>query len=222
MWQSLVAETKDDDFTVLAVALDQPDAARPWIDAAAPTYPCLIDRDHRTAALYHFTNVPQAMWIDEDGRIVRPPENAGQTDAFRRMDRTTSTFPDDAIAERARVKALYVDAVKDWAKRGASSPHALDAPGVSARMHLPDATVVEAHAVFRLGQALLRDGRSDEATRRFEKASRLHPDSWAMWRQHAHKDARGLATGDAFWARVDALGDRPYHRPLTIAQDVAG
>ena len=216
MWQSLAEETKDDDFVVLTVALDQPDAARPWIEAAAPTYPCLIDRDHRTAELYHFTNVPQATWIDEAGRIVRPPENAGQTDAFRRMDRSTSTFPPDALAERARVKNLYLSALKDWARRGAQSPHALDAAAVRARLQVPDAGAAEAHAVFRLGQVLLRDGRVHEATACFGEASRLHPESWAIWRQHAEKDARGLATSAAFWERVDALGDRPYHRPLAI------
>ena len=32
----------------------------------------------------------------------------------------------------------------------------------------------------------------------------------------AEKDASGLATGTEFWARVDALGDRPYHRPIDM------
>ena len=56
------------------------DAARPWIEAAKPDYPCLIDRDHHVADLYNMVNVPQAVWIDEEGRIVRPPENAGSSD----------------------------------------------------------------------------------------------------------------------------------------------
>ena len=74
-------------FTVLAVALDEAEAARPWIEAAGASYPCLIDRDHRVADLYNLVNVPQAVWIDEDGRIVRPGETAGSTDAFRAMNR---------------------------------------------------------------------------------------------------------------------------------------
>jgi len=84
---------KDHGFTVLAVALDQPETARPWIEAAAATYPCLIDRDHHLADLYNMVNVPQAVWIDEEGRIVRPPETAGSMDAFRAMDRKTFTIP---------------------------------------------------------------------------------------------------------------------------------
>ena len=38
-----------------------------------------------------------------------------------------------------------------------------------------------------------------------------------MWRQAAPKDERGLASGPEFWARVDALGDRPYYPPADIA-----
>ena len=86
------------------------------------------------------------------------------------------------------------------------------------RLQLPDPAIAEAHTVFRLGQALMREGREDEARQRLEEASRLHPDSWAIWRQHAAKDGRGLAATADFWARVDALGDRPYHRPLEIGR----
>ena len=60
MWQSLYAELKDRDFTVLTVAMDVAEAARPWIEAANPTYPCLIDRNHHVADLYNMVNVPQA------------------------------------------------------------------------------------------------------------------------------------------------------------------
>ena len=217
MWQSLVQTIESEDFVVIAVALDEPEAARPWIEAAAPTYPCLVDRDHRVAELYHLVNVPQAVWIDEQGRIVRPPENAGSTDGFRAMDRQTAVMPAEALAERAHVKQLYVAAVKDWAERGAASPHALGAEGVAKRLRVPSAAVAEAHARFRLAQALERDGQADEARTQFDEATRLHPDSWAMWRQAAGKAPSGLAVGTEFWARVDALGERPYHQPVEIA-----
>lgn len=216
VWQALAQELQGHDFTILAIALDHPDAARPWLEAAAPSYPCLIDANHLTAERYNFVNVPQAAWIDERGRIVRPPETAGMGDGFRSMNRETMALPKEALEERTRVKTAYLDAVRDWAVRGAASPHALDEREVMERLSLPDEAIAEAHAHFRLGQALMRDGLTDEAARSFAEASRLHPASWAMWRQAAEKDARGLAVGDAFWKRVDALGERPYYAPARL------
>jgi peroxiredoxin len=219
VWQALYDELSGLGFTVLAVAMDQPEAARPWIEAAKPAYPCLIDRNHHLAELYGFVNVPQAVWIDEQGRIVRPPETAGATDGFRAMDRTTFTMPQTVIDERNRVKARYLEAVRDWARRGSDSVHALSAAEVAKRIAQADPAVALAHAHFRLGLQLLRNGRDDEAREQFARAIDLHPDSWAIWRQSAAKDARGLASGPEFWARVDALGERRYYPPSDIVGD---
>lgn len=217
MWQSLVDELNDAGFTVLAVALDTADAARPWVEAARPSYPCLIDADHHVAALYNLVNVPQAVWIDEAGRIVRPPESVGADDAFRAMDRSTGAMPADVLAQRQQRKAAYLDALRQWARQGAASANALPAREAAARLPLPTDAEAEAHAWFRLGQHLQGQGLAAEAQAAFNRATTLHPDSWAMWRQAAPKDARGLASGPAFWARVDALGDRPYYPPADIA-----
>lgn len=221
MWQSLHASAQHHGFTVLAIALDEPEAARPWIEAAAPTFPCLIDRTHRVAELYNLVNVPQAVWIDEAGRMVRPPESAGSTDGFQERDRQTNALPEAVVARRARRKAAYFDAARDWAQHGAASRHALGGAEVLKRLQVPDAGIAEAHARFRLGQVLLQGGDEAQARAQFDTASRLHPDSWAIWRQHAERDARGLAAGPAFWARVDALGDKPYYPPADIAEGAA-
>ena len=216
MWQALYETLADQGFTVLAVALDQPEAARPWIEAASPAYPCLIDRDHHVAELYGLVNVPQAVWIDEAGRIVRGPETAGASDGFRAMDRKTFTVPEAVIEQRTRLRAAYVEAIRDWVLNGSSSRYVPDPAAVAARLRPADPAVPLAHAHFRLGQHLLRQGRLEPAASHFAEAIRLHPDSWAMWRQTAEKDARGLAAGPAFWARVDALGDRPYYAPVDL------
>jgi tetratricopeptide (TPR) repeat protein len=216
VWQSLHASLQQNNFTVVTVAMDEPEAARPWIEVAQPTFPCLIDRNHHVADLYNMVNVPQAAWIDEQGQIVRPPENAGSSDAFRHMNRCTLQMSPEHIAERNRTKQIYVAAVRDWALKGSASEFAYDAAAVRARLRLPDAAMARAHAHFRLAQCLLKRGRSEEAARNFAEASRLHPDSWTIWRQAAQKDASGLAVGPQFWARVDALGDLPYHRPLEM------
>jgi hypothetical protein len=217
VWQSLFDELADRSFTVLAVALDEPEAARPWIEAAKATYPCLIDRTHHVADLYNLVNVPQAVWIDEHGRIVRPPEIAGSNDGFRQVNRATGVVPQAALEDRVRVKTQYMDAVRDWVLHGAAGANALDAGQAAARLALPHDDAAEAHAHFRLGMHLLAEGQAGEAAAQLAEASRLHPASWAMWRQAAQKDQRGLASGPEFWARVDALGERAYYEPPNIA-----
>lgn len=216
MWQALFESLQGQDIVVLAIAMDNAQAARPWIEAAKPSYPCLIDRDHHVADLFNLVNVPQAIWIDENGRIVRPPETAGSTDVLRMMDRTNGALPEPIMAERKRIKALYLEAVRDWAQKGSASEHVLAAGEASTRLSPPDPAIAQAHAHFRLGQHLLRSGQADQARAQFDEAIRLHPDSWNIWRQAAEKDSRGLAAGPEFWARVDALGEKAYYAPITM------
>jgi hypothetical protein len=191
-------------------------AARPWIEAAKPSYPCLIDNDHLVADLYHMVNVPQAVWIDETGHIVRPTESAGAYEGFRAMDRTTRKVPDEVAAITSLAKRTYVEAVRDWVVRGSASIHAFHPEAAIAHLSLPDETVARAHAHFRLGQHLLRHGQAVAARAQFDEARRLHPDSWNIWRQTAAVDDRGLAAGPEFWARVDALGRRRYYAPVDM------
>lgn len=212
MWQRLAERLKDRDFEIVAVAEESRGAeqARPWIEQAAPTYWTLIDTDHRVADLYGMVNVPQAVWIDEAGRIVRTAESAGSTDHFRRMDLATRTMAPQDQAERLAAREAYLDAVAAWVETGR---HAL-APAQAAASQ-PKATpeIARAHALFRLGLRLLRDGRAAEAKTLFAEASARHPDSWNIWRQAADLGEVGAASGPEFWARVRALGERPYYPP---------
>jgi hypothetical protein len=212
VWQALYAELKTRDFMIVAVAEESRGAAqaRPWIEQAKAEYWCLVDSDHLLSDLYGMVNVPQSVWIDEAGRIVRPPETAGSTDHFRRMDLATRTMAPEDQTARAAARTAYLDAVKQWVLTGA---HALD-PAAAARK-LPRITreIARAHAHFRLGVWLRRHGRDTAADRELAEASRLHPDSWSMWRQAADLVAVGNAGGPEFWARVQALGERPYYPP---------
>ncbi len=217
MWQELYEGLKDRGFVVIAVALDsRPADPLPWIEAAHPTYPCLIDRDHRLAALYGMVNVPQAVWIDEAGRIVRPTEAAGSFEGFRKMNRATREMPAEVAKTTADAKTTYVAAIRDWVERGAASEHVFD--HAAARAHLPAVTedVARAHVAFRLGQYLIRQGRAAEGDRWLAEASRLHPDSWCMWRQRAGVNELGLASLPDFWERVDALGTKRYYAPVDM------
>ena len=212
MWQSLYDELKDKGFMVVAVAEESRGAehARPWIEQAKSSYWQLIDTEHRLSDLYNLVNVPQAVWIDEQGRIARPPETAGSTDHFRRMDLKTRTMSPEDQAERLAARQAYLDAVRAWVNTG---KHAL--PADQARAGLPKVTreIAEARARFRLGVWLRDNGRTTEGDRQMNAASGLHPDSWSMWRQAADLDEVGKASGPDFWKRVQALGDRPYYPP---------
>ena len=217
MWQALYEELRDRGFVVIAVALDSREGdPLPWIEAAAPTYPCLIDRDHRLADLYHMVNVPQAVWIDERGTIVRPTESAGAYEGFRRMDRVTRDMPAETARTTAEAKATYLNAIRDWVQLGQASEHAFDVERARARAPQPTEAEARAHVFFKLGQHLIRHGQADEGDRWLAEASRLHPDSWAIWRQRAGVTELGLAAQPDFWARVDALGARRYYAPVEM------
>jgi hypothetical protein len=217
VWQALYEELAAQNFVVIAVAMDSREGdALPWIEAAQPTYPTLIDREHLMAELFGVVNVPQAIWIDEAGRIVRPAEAAGAYEGFRKMNRATREMPEEVTRLTAGAKSTYLDAVKDWVRRGPESEHAL--PAESARAHLPALTedMATAQAMFRLGQFLLRHGEKEEGNRWLGEASRRHPDSWCIWRQSAGVNDTGLAALPEFWERVDALGEKRYYLPVDM------
>jgi hypothetical protein len=215
VWQQLYSELKDKNFMVVAVAEESrgTDHARPWIEQAKSDYWQLIDAEHRLEDLYNLVNVPQAIWIDEKGTIVRPPETAGSTDHFRRMDLKTRTMSPEDQAARLAARQAYLDAVRAWVTTG---KYALSAK--EARAGLPKVTpqIAEARARFRLGVWLRDHGRTTEGDRLMNEASSLHPESWSLWRQAADLDEVGKASGPEFWKRVQALGDKPYYPPAKL------
>jgi AhpC/TSA family len=215
VWQTLYNDLKDTGFMVVAVAEESRGAeqARPWIEQSGATYWTLIDPEHRVSALYGMVNVPQAVWIDEHGSIVRPAETAGSTDHFRRMDRDSKVLPPDAFNARAEARALYLDAVRDWVRNG---NYALSPKAAARRQPRITTDIVLALAHFRLGLWLREKGRVAEGDRHLAEASRLHPESWSLWRQAADLEKVGNAVGAAFWERVDALGDKAYYAPPDI------
>jgi hypothetical protein len=210
VWQQLFDGLKNEKFMIVAVAEESRGAehARQWIEQANARYWCLIDTEHHVADLYGMVNVPQAVWIDEAGRIVRPPENAGSTDHFRLMDRTTRTLAPEHQAARLAARAAYLDAVRDWVLTGR---HALPPDVASRRLPRITPEIAQAQAHFRLGVRLRRHGNAAEGDVHLAEASRLHPESWNIWRQSADLDEVGKASGEAFWQRVQALGESPYY-----------
>ncbi|HEX5940064.1 MAG TPA: redoxin domain-containing (seleno)protein, partial [Dehalococcoidia bacterium] len=157
---------------VITVAMDTAgaQAARPWIEAAQPTHPSLIDECHTVSTLYNMVNVPSAVWIDEQGRIVRPTEPAGTSEAWRIMDRTTFTMPPETLSTIGARRRAYSDAIRDWVKNGEESVHALSPDEVRARSQTISADQSLANANFRMGIYLHGMGKSDAAQAYFEEA----------------------------------------------------
>jgi hypothetical protein len=184
---------------VITVAIDsRPDDARPWIEAARPAHPSLIDTRHVLADLYNIVNVPTVLWIDEGGRIVRPNDVAFGTDTFRHI-----TGLDSA-------KALA--AIRAWARGEAA---ALSPDRVRALQTAPTASDQQARAEFGLGQWLFERGRPAAAERHFVRAGELAPHDFTIRR--GTMPVRGIdPMGPAFRAMMqDWVGaGNPYYRPL--------
>lgn len=218
VWNRLTDEVGAENLRVIAVALDSaPGAAEPWIEKAAPTYAALIDREHHVAELYNLVNVPQAVWIDEEGRIVRPPEAAGAFDFLNKREPGAQGMAPELMQKSRDTRLMYLNAVKDWVAKGEASEFAYSEDEVRARIAEPGATILEAHANFRLGQHLAAEGRGAEGREFIEKAKALHPDSWAMFREAAEKlddgPMAGIAAAADFQARVVARAqeNKPYY-----------
>ena len=177
-------------------------AAGEFIRAANPTHPSLIDAHYEVARAFNMVNVPTAVWIDEEGRIVRPNEMA---------------FADNRWIEYTKFDMTrYLEAVRDWARRGAQSPYALDAQARRKRLALPTAEHALAAATFRLAEHLHETGQPEAAVAFFKRAQALQPESWCFKRQAwALTDAEKYY-GTNFQTEVKALAGRPYYTPLDL------
>jgi hypothetical protein len=190
VWQALRNELHPLGVEVVTVALDIGGAAatRKWIEAAHPNHPSLIDQAHVTDELLGFVNVPNAVWINEAGLIVRPAHAAH----IRQSPFRDAEVPEglgritEILTEVKKIRSDpdgYLAAVRDWAARGDVSSYALDPDEVVARSHPRSPDQAEAAAAFELGQHLWRRGRPDAAVPWFRRAHQLQPDNWTYKRQ---------------------------------------
>jgi hypothetical protein len=192
------------------------ESAGPWIERAKPTYPCLIDTEHHVSELYNMVNVPSAVWIAEDGRIVRPTETAGTGDEWRGM--MNGGMGPEELKALSDKRNAYQDAIRDWVANSDESIYALSPDEVRARMRPPSEDDVLAAANFRLGRFLWEQGETEEAAGFLAEAKRLRPESWNFRRQTWNLEAPGdeRSGGPEFWAAVEALGDHWYYEPVQL------
>jgi hypothetical protein len=189
---------------VITVAIDKSaDDARPWIEAAHPTHPSLVDTTHTLADLYNVVNVPTIFWIDERGRIVRPNDVAFGADTFKHITGLES--------------AHHLGALRAWVR---GERPALTVEQVRQHQPLPTEADQQARAEFGLGQWLWAQGRTEAAERRFVRGGELAPHDFTIRR--GTMPMRGIdPMGPQFREMLQGWvgGGRQYYLPLP---DTAG
>ena len=166
MWQAMYQELGSHGFVPITVALDKdPEDVRPYIERASPTHPSLIDTQHVVAELYHVINVPTMIWIDEQGRIVRPHDSQFGTDTF--------------TAFHGKQSAPYLDALRAWVREGKG---VLDPAAVRSHQIQPTPETQLARAHRALAWWLHQQGRVEAAERHFLRAGELAPKDWTIRR----------------------------------------
>lgn len=194
-WQALHEELSPHGLTVITVALDtNPDKARPWIERANPAHPSLIDTDWRFADLYNIVNVPEALWIDEHGRIVRPNDAVYVTGEYRRGGTGV-----DPAAHRARIRA--------WVKQGTG---AMSPEDVRRLQRIPDESHQLARTEFNLAVWMVRNSDREGAEAHFVRAGELAPHDFTIRR--GSMPWRGInPAGPEFWQMVTEWREQGHY-----------
>lgn len=166
---------KDRNFEIVAAAQDTGGeaAAGKWYDAAKATFTTLIDANHAVSSAFQFVNVPTGIWIDEQGRVVRPGEPAWTTSR-------TSTFGGKALVTEGEP---YVAALRDWVVNGERSPYSLSDDEFAKRVKPRSRNEMEAEASFKLAVWFKQAGDVGRASQYFKRAQQLNPDDWNYHRQ---------------------------------------
>jgi hypothetical protein len=213
----------------VTVALDvDPEQARPAIEQANATHPSLIDSAHVLDARFGVVNVPNGVWIDETGTIVRAAEPAHPgrnpvTESFRTLD--PDTLPEEmreVLLEARKIRTDpdgYRDMVLDWVAHGAASRYVHTPDEVIGRSRVRDDGVARAAAHFELGERLHNAGDHDAAIPHWREAHRLDPDNWTYRRnawnfEDPMRQGRTDAYDGSWYDDVKKIGAEHYYPPI--------
>jgi peroxiredoxin len=230
LWQGLREELHEDGLEVVTVAMDAGGAAvaRPWIEKARSSHPALIDTAHILGCRFGVLNVPNALWIDEAGMIVRPAEPSWLEDPHASSEtaaQAAADLPPDHRAVREEISKMHIDQsiyprmVRDWVVNGAQSQYCLAEHEVIERSAPRSRDQSTAAAQFELGEYLHRRGDYDAAVECWREAHRLQPDNWTYKRQAWNlEDPESVRAVDRYgtgWLdEVRAIGAENYYPPI--------
>jgi tetratricopeptide (TPR) repeat protein len=143
-------------------------------------------------------NVPTGVWINEQGRIVRPNEVAFVDDRFKNFTGMDS--------------APYLNALKDWVEKGNKSAYVMSEDHLREKLTAHDPNITQATAEFGLGEQLYKSGHPTEAIAHFKEAQRLNPKSWNYKRQ-AYALTSEKDYGTTFRDEVQKIGGSKVYYP---------
>jgi tetratricopeptide (TPR) repeat protein len=163
VWQQFISQrARGRPFAFLSIAIDVDlERASGFAAPVAETFPTVADPAGILGRVLDFDVVPNGVFLDEEGIIrflhiggfdVRRPEIAAQVDALLSTD-----FARDPTPRIIRQEPLAVELLRTEV---AAYPE-------DAGLH------------FALGDALLNEGRTQEAESSFARAVQLNPDDWS-------------------------------------------
>ena len=179
-------------------------AAGKFYDAAQASYTTLIDTEHSISSLYHMTNVPSGVWINEDGQMVRPVEPASTASKTLKLgEKAIHTMGD-----------IYISALRDWVEKGEASNFAMTTEELRQQLKPRPAGEQEADASFRLGVYFHKIGHPESAEKYWKHAQKLNPDSWNYHRQEWFFTPD--EANQKWFSKFLQLGDEPYYPALKM------
>lgn len=187
-WKQLADELRADGLDVVTVALDEdPEAVRRWTQDGLPT---AVDTEHRLSDVFGVVQVPSTVWLDEQGRVVKPPTIAPGDDQWQEWTKVES--------------GQHHEALRRWARTG-------EVPEVTTTTS-DDAELRTARAERRLAAWLHRNGHAEAAEEHFAAAVALAPLDFSIRR--ASMPLRGQDPFGteffALWEEWEAAGRPGY------------
>jgi hypothetical protein len=184
-WQVLRNELAPLGVEIVTVGLEMGgvDVLRPYIEDAESEHPSLIDEAHALDALFGVTNIPESIWIDEQGTIVRVRDSAVPPPVLR-PNKDGEMEPYGMGGRYGRDANADAIKLRDWAAKGAESEFVFSPEEVISRSVPRPLEVSEAAAHFELAQHLWKsEGFSDSTFEHFARAHSLQPDNITYKRQ---------------------------------------
>lgn len=192
VWQAFRNKVHSRGLEIVTVGMDTlgVESCRPFIEAAKAEHPSLIDVNHAMAEQFGVVNIPNGIWIDEEGIIVRPAEPAyapgGTTPPPSAPPAGLPKRMIEIMTEASKIsndRDAYGNALLDWIEKGSKSQFALSPSEVISRSVPRDADASCAAAHFVLAQHLWNTGHKDAAIRNFRETHRLDPGNFSYKRQ---------------------------------------